>query len=157
GGGLVGLRERLPDRRQLRDVPLQPQGHALSVRAEHLARLREGASLADVQSVLGTDDRPVTERSGERTLIVLRRPEHGVRVFFDDDGGVRTVRFDSPFPGAVRGIRIGATKDEVRRLLGRPDRPWPVDDGVDRWLYDQPEFIRVDFDPATDTVSTIFR
>jgi hypothetical protein len=129
----------------------------MSVRAESLARLQQGATLADVQTTLGTDDRPVAEQDGQRQLIVLRLPEHGVRLFFTEEDVVRTVRFDSPFPGAVRGIRIGATKEAVQRLLGEPDRPWPVADGVDRWLYDRPEFIRVDFDPATDTVRTIFR
>jgi hypothetical protein len=129
----------------------------MSVRAESLARLREGMTLADVQTTLGTDDRPMTEQSGDRQLIVLRLPQHGVKVFFGDDEAVRTVRFESPFTGAVRGVRIGSSQEDVRRLLGAPQRPWPVDDGVDRWLYDEPEFIRVDFDPATDTVSSIFR
>jgi hypothetical protein len=129
----------------------------MSARPESLARLRQGTPLADVQTTLGTDDRPVTEQSDERKLIVLRLPQHGVKVFFDDNDVVRTVRFESPFAGAVRGVRIGARKDDVRRLLGNPQRPWPVADGVDRWLYDEPEFIRVDFDPATDRVRSIFR
>jgi len=129
----------------------------MSVRAESLARLRQGATLADLQTMLGSDDRPVTEQSGDRQLIVLRLPQHGVKVFFSEDDVVSTVRFDSPFAGAVRGVRIGAAQDDVRRLLGSPQRPWPMADGVDRWLYDHPEFIRVDFDPATDTVRSIFR
>jgi hypothetical protein len=129
----------------------------VSVRAESLARLREGATLADVQVTLGTDDRPVTEQDGDRRVNVLRLPQHGVKLFFTDGEVVRTVRFDAPFPGAVRGVRIGSTMDEVRRLHGDPDRPWPVADGVDRWLYEQPEFMRVDFDPATRTVRSIFR
>jgi hypothetical protein len=131
----------------------------MSVRVEDLARLREGSTLADAQSALGTREKPAAEQDGSMTVHVLKAPEHGVEVFFkdDDENVIDTVTFEPPFSGAVRGVRIGATKEQVERMLGRPQRLWPVQDGIDRWLYEEPEFIRVDFDPQTDTVRSIYR
>jgi hypothetical protein len=105
---------------------------------------------------MGTRERPAEEQDGSITVHVLKAPEHGVEVFFEGDA-VDTVAFEPPFSGAVRGVRIGATKEQVERMLGRPQRLWPVQDGVDRWLYEEPEFIRVDFDPQSDTVHAIYR
>jgi hypothetical protein len=131
----------------------------MSVRVEDLARLREGSTLADVQSAMDTREKPAAEQDGSMVVHVLKAPEHGVEVFFkdDDEDVVDTVAFEPPFSGAVRGVRIGATKEQVERMLGRPQRLWPVQDGIDRWLYEEPEFIRVDFDPQTDTVGSIYR
>lgn len=128
----------------------------MTVRVEELARLKEGMSLEDVQSALDTSDRPVEEEDDDDVFHVMRSPDHGVEIFFKDDV-VDTVAFRSPFSGAVRGVRIGATKDEVQRLLGEPQRNWSIGDGVDRWIYEKPEFIRADFDPQTETVDTIYR
>jgi len=40
-------------------------------------------------------------------------------------------------------------------MKGKPDRKWPVEDGITRWLYDAP-FPRVDFAPQTKIVETVF-
>jgi hypothetical protein len=126
------------------------------MRFEELGRLKEGMTLADVQSTLDTDQGPAAEQVGSRKLDVLRLPEQGVKVFFKG-GKVDTVAYEAPFSGAVRGVRIGASKDQVERLLGQPDRLWPVQDGTDRWMYESGDFLRVDFDPQTQTVRGIFR
>jgi len=128
----------------------------MTVRVEALAQLKEGMTLADAQSALDTSDQPVAEQDDDIVLHVLKAPQHGVEVFFKDDT-VDTVSFRRPFSGAVRGVRIGATTDDVERLLGEPQRDWPIEDGIRRWIYEDPEFIRVDFDPDTDTVDAIYR
>jgi hypothetical protein len=84
-------------------------------------------------------------------------PESGIWIFFDENLCVRTLRFDSPFPGKIGGIRIGDLKKTVRQVRGKPDRKWPVDDGIDRWLYDRGGYVRYDFDPETDAVKTIYK
>jgi len=84
-------------------------------------------------------------------------PEFGIWIFFDENRCVRTLRFESPFPGKIGGIGIGDPKKTVRQVRGKPDRKWPVDDGIDRWLYDRGGYVRYDFDPETDTAKTIYK
>jgi hypothetical protein len=48
--------------------------------------------------------------------------QYGVWVFFDSALLTRTVRFDAPFRGQIRGVSIGDDADRVRSLNGQPMR-----------------------------------
>jgi len=80
---------------------------------------------------------------------------HGLWIFLDDKLHVRSIRFDAPFRGHVDGIAIGETAANVLHIKGRPDRKWPIADGIRRWLYDRDAFMRIDFN-ETNLVETIF-
>jgi hypothetical protein len=85
----------------------------------------------------------------------VRLEERGIWIFLNDENRVRSIRFDRPFRGRIDGVAVGDTAKEVLRIKGRPDRKWPVADGVRRWLYDRHGFMRIDFDDD-DAVETIF-
>jgi hypothetical protein len=88
----------------------------------------------------------------------LRLSERGIWLFFDDTKCIRSLRFDVPFSGSVDGVRIGDSPRQVRTVKGAPPRKWPVEDGVQRWLYSSQThpFLRFDFNPKTKRVETIF-
>ncbi|NHZ38651.1 hypothetical protein [Massilia aquatica] len=121
-----------------------------------LSIIRKGMDLAKVQSTANITSSPISETIDSRTFSVIKFPADGVQIFFDKNV-VSSVRFERPFSEAVEGVRLGSSKDEVVNIMGKPDRLWPIDDGVERWLYDKPTFMRLDFDPLTNVVSTIFR
>ena len=50
-----------------------------------------------------------------------RFKDYGIWVFFNMSGELTTVRFDSPFQGAVGGVFIGDAKKDIVRINGRPD------------------------------------
>jgi hypothetical protein len=79
----------------------------------------------------------------------------GIWLFFDEARFVTTVRFDPPFAGSIGGVCVGDAVDRVRAALGKPNRKWPVDDGVPRWFYDVIG-LRLDFDPSLKVLQTIF-
>jgi hypothetical protein len=85
----------------------------------------------------------------------IRLEEQGIWIFLDDANRVRSIRFDRPFRGRIDGVAVSDRATEVLRIKGRPDRKWPVSDGIRRWLYDEHGFMRIDFD-ADDAVETIF-
>lgn len=127
-------------------------------RFDHHCPIRLDDSWEQVQAALGTSaspepyfnlDEPTTQKGWH-----FRLSERGIWIFLDDSLRVRTLRFDAPFAGTIDGVRIGDTSKSVRRIKGKVDRKWPIDDGEKRWLYQMP-FVRFDFDPKTDTVITI--
>lgn len=64
-----------------------------------------------------------------------------------EDKKLYTIRYEYPFPIEVEGIKIGFSKKEVKKVKGEPHRKWPIRDEVfDIWMYDEPEFIRFDFE-----------
>lgn len=78
--------------------------------------VRLGASVADVQRILGTSAAPVNEGSAAG----INLPARGVHVLFDRQGQVSTVRMDAPFAAPVLGIRIGDTEEFLLQKMGRP-------------------------------------
>lgn len=80
----------------------------------------------------------------------------GAVIAWCDRGKVNSVQLKAPFADAVRGVRIGDTKSQVRAALGAPDRTWPVPDGRDRWFYEGQGFFRVDFARDADAVEFIY-
>lgn len=125
--------------------------------AEHpCLEIKRGDQVAAVQKRLGLTTAPaaLSPADGEGTFLHL--DDLGFWVFFDTSGLVYSLRYDGAFPYPVEGIRIGDTRDHVRKVRGNPDRVHPVAD-KERWLYDRPHFFRVDFDPETRLVERMFR
>ncbi|HEM7881214.1 TPA: hypothetical protein U2L31_007700 [Burkholderia contaminans] len=112
-----------------------------------------GDAEAAAASLLNASPQP--KKIGAKTVNSIERADGAVTAF-SENGKVYSVRIRSPFSGDVRGIKIGYTKDAVVRVLGRPDRLWPVHDGIDRWFYDAKTFMRVDFNPDSDLVEFIY-
>lgn len=98
---------------------------------------------------------PQPKQIGGNIANVIERSDGAVTAY-SKNGKIYSVRIKSPFSGDVRGIKIGDSKSEVIRLLGKPNRLWPVHDGIDRWFYDSQSFMRVDFNPETDLVEFIY-
>ncbi|MFL9872419.1 hypothetical protein [Paraburkholderia megapolitana] len=98
---------------------------------------------------------PQQKQIGSKVVNSIERGDGAVTAY-SQNGKVYSVRIRSPFSGDVRGIRIGYTKDEVIRVLGKPNKLWPVHDGIARWFYDAESFMRVDFDPETNVVEFIY-
>jgi hypothetical protein len=46
----------------------------------------------------------------------------GIWIFFDANQRVTTMRFEPPFFGSIGGVRVGDTKEAVRRARGEPQR-----------------------------------
>jgi hypothetical protein len=87
-------------------------------------------------------------------------PELGLWFFYDKNMRVRTIRIESPFKGAVDGIRIGDTEETVRSLKGAPARTTDgLQDNSTALIYDRSSvgtFIRFDVDNSTGRVVIIF-
>jgi len=70
---------------------------------------------------------------------------------------IESVAYGPAFPGVVNDVRMGMTGDEVERVLGSPDRLWPMPHENYVLLYDHPRFLRVDLDRRTEQVIAIIR
>lgn len=101
-----------------------------------------GDAEATAASLLNASPQP--KKIGAKTVNAIERAD-GAATAFSENGKVYSVRLRSPFSGDVRGIKIGYTKDAVIRVLGKPDRLWPVHDGIDRWFYDGKDVLESGF------------
>jgi hypothetical protein len=124
--------------------------------SEAALSIEEGDTLASVQQRLGIQHPPAIDDEVPPEATFYHFPELGFWVFFRDGGLVYSIRFDAPFALPVNGVRIGDSRDQVRNVLGRPARLHPIDD-KERWISDQPRFLRVDFDPRTARVDEIYK
>lgn len=112
--------------------------------------------LSEIQKQLNTDQEPHEIKQGTKTFLVLSFPEDGVFIFLKENTAT-TIKYEHPFLESVDGVNIKDSKETVTVKKGKPSRFWPVDDGVDRWLYDSPTFLRIDFNPSTNLVETIYK
>ena len=130
--------------------------------------IRIGDTVEAVQAALHTTIEPATDtgQGSSRGLSqgsgrTLHLPSRGLWVFFKASNQAYTVRFDAPFNGAVSGIRIGASRDDLVAKLGQPNRVITtlVLPGIHTppYLYTLASgtTIRFDFD-ASDSIRTIF-
>ena len=118
------------------------------IKAESINR---GDGVTRVRELLGINEDPLPYE-GAGGGFKYNLPEFGIWIFFDENLCVRTLRFDSPFPGNIGGIITGDSKKTVCQARGKPERKWPVNDDIDRWLYDRGGYVRYDFDPDTNKV-----
>jgi hypothetical protein len=125
--------------------------------AEQLLSVQIGDSIDDVKRKLNIRKDPDEYTEEESTPRYYDLPEDGTSIYFSPQGRVETIHYEKPFVGRVEGIRIGDSADAVRKRRGKPDRKWPIPDGVDRWLYDGERFLRIDFSSRTGRVEHIFR
>lgn len=122
-----------------------------------LASIKSDMTLSAVKNVLQIIENPHDEVIGSKSFRLLRLDKFGVQVFFGDKDVVSSVRFEAPFSGSINNVKIGYSIEEVEKSFGKPQRRWPVQDGTDRWLYNTPDFMRIDFDPQTNLVKYVFR
>jgi hypothetical protein len=125
--------------------------------AEHPAvTIMRGDTVGSVQSKLklSAAPTPMAPEDGKGSFYHL--DDLGFWVFFDDNGHVYSLRYDANFPYAIEGIKMGDSRDAVQKARGKRDRLHSVQD-KERWIYDKPRFLRVDFDPTNSRVERIFR
>ncbi len=46
--------------------------------------------------------------------------DQGVEFFFDNSNKISAIHFVNPWPGSIRGVKLGDTPDRVKSLLGEP-------------------------------------
>ena len=87
-----------------------------------LDKLAKGISTeADVRGVMGQPDTVWEEENGARTLEYPKGPEGSRTWMFEIDRGGKLVDYRQVLTEETFGrIRPGMSKDEVRRMLGRP-------------------------------------
>lgn len=79
----------------------------------------------------------------------------GLYFFFTGDKVLDNIRLDPPYPGAIHGVKLGDSFDEVKKKLGEPLRSW--DFGTDKANLYQFGNTNVRFDVNPDgKVGTIF-
>ena len=88
----------------------------------------KGDSIAMTKQFYGVSDDPLPFHKPSRLPgnnlpgSYYRFTDIGVRVFFDPQGVVDTVRYDAPFSGSLDGISIGVKRDAMIASKGQPDR-----------------------------------
>jgi hypothetical protein len=84
----------------------------------------KGDSVTKVKAFYQTDKEPsrmATVTPGQAAY-QYHFTEYGVWVFFDASLQVSTIRVEAPFKGAVGGVAVGATAEELKRQKGEPAR-----------------------------------
>jgi hypothetical protein len=129
----------------------QPSVQAQGKLAVHLAI---GEEVGSVLQALYTD--PMPAGTGGTSIGELRFAGRGIWIFFNDVSQARQFRFDAPFAGDIHGARIGASVEQVQRVLGDPGAPLIGSPGAKFYVYhpDSALTIRCDFDQA-EKVTTI--
>ncbi|MBL9197829.1 hypothetical protein VB151_18045 [Xanthomonas fragariae] len=100
------------------------------------------SSETEASRILGAEGS--LEDIGGRPVVVIKSSDGAVSAFCKA-GKVYSVRVNAPYDQDVKGVRIGDTQWAVEAVLGLPNRPWPINDGFVRWLYDGNPSVRVDF------------
>lgn len=77
------------------------------------APVRLGATVAEVQKALNTGVEP-QQRGAAREIVVAS----GIKVLFDANLKVSTVRLDPPFAAPVMGVAIGESEEAMLARLG---------------------------------------
>lgn len=112
-----------------------------------------GDSVAVVQEFYNIDDEPEKLWAPKGPAFQYRLKEYGVWIFFDKDFRIEGLRFNKPYKGSVRGMRIGYPISESKRLNGEPDLS-----SSDRWTYNfgPNDYLTADFDANTRLIDVIF-
>jgi hypothetical protein len=118
--------------------------------------INTGDSIDKAKQVLGLGD-PQRLPDPDRLIYHYHLPELGFWVFFNESGIVYSIRYEFPYPYAIGGIHVGDSKDKVLEVLGTPQRYLPVPDSKNRWIYERPFKIRVDFNNESELADKIFR
>ena len=81
-----------------------------------------GDSMATAQMTLGTSQEPEPVESAvpSRKYASLKLPERGVNLIFNEESKLVRIKLMAPYSEAVRGVRIGDSRDAVLRTLGEP-------------------------------------
>lgn len=93
----------------------------------------------------------------EGPVTYLFLPEVAVLIAPRADRTIKVIAYEEGFPGAVNGIRIGMTGEEVEAKLGPIDRHWPMPHPDFVLIWDTPTFFRVDLDRETERVKKMYR
>jgi hypothetical protein len=112
-----------------------------------------GDSLKMVRTALKTtqEGKPYRSNVTDKDEWELDFPDKGLRIFFDENRKVDTIRFDAPFSGSIFGVRIGDSRASVVKLLGQPLRSWSDDTRV---YYENK--VSIDYGQS-NTVETMFK
>jgi len=119
--------------------------------------IRRGDSIKVVQEKLAISASPDRLPEVEEVVYFYHLEFLGFWVFFKESGLAYSIRFENPYPYTIEGVSIGKTKEEVLAIRGSVFRNMPIPDGKTRWIYDQPQFLRIDFNKETGRVEKVFR
>jgi hypothetical protein len=122
----------------------------------HTLEINKGDNLDSVKKLLGLGD-PQLLPDPDKVIYHYHLPELGFWVFFNESNVVYSIRYEHPYPYAIGGVHVGDTKDKVLQILGKPQRYLPIPDGRNRWIYDKPPKIRLDFNNQSELVEKIFK
>jgi hypothetical protein len=127
------------------------------VEAEHhTLEINIGDSIDSVKKILGLGE-PQRLPDPDKVIYHYHLPELGFWVFFNESSVVYSIRFEHPYPYAIARVHVGDTKEKVLQTVGKPHRYLPIPDGRNRWLYDKPPRIRIDFNNQSDLVEKVFK
>ncbi len=71
-----------------------------------------------VSAAYKTYDRPSPWSNGKEECLYLK--DQGVEFFFDSSNKITAIHFVAPWPGSIRGVKLGDTPERVKSLLGEP-------------------------------------
>ena len=132
-------------------------GHAASAAAQKIP-VDVGAIVDGLRVQLGSDDATIRTAYGitgslqpvKPGVTSLRSQPDGIWFFFNSAGLNNNIRLEAPFPGFVRGIRIGDTRELLIAKLGSPLRPtWKFSQDM-AYIYDLSDIAQIRYDISPD-------
>ena len=117
-----------------------------------------GAIVDGLRVELGSDEAAIRSAYGmagplesvKPGVTSLRSHADGIWFFFNSAGLNNNIRLETPFPGLVRGIRIGDTRDLLVERLGSPLRPtWKFGQDM-AYIYDLSDIAQIRYDVSPD-------
>lgn len=109
-----------------------------------------GDSYDKVRTVLHIPEeaKPYQATGPDHTLLDV--DAQGISFFFDSSKTVYAINFHKPFAGSIWGVKLGDSKDDVKRRLGEPDKSSSTET---RFYYFSK--VVVDFDSSNKVVALI--
>ena len=91
----------------------------------HMTRLLEEYFILEEPSLMYSDSNRPKHYTDQHLMLLNRKyyrfEEYGIWVFFDMQGHLKTLRFETPFRGTVGGVKVGDSKEYVLSVKGSPE------------------------------------
>ncbi len=73
-----------------------------------------------VSAAYKTHEPPSPSPWNKETETWLYLKDQGIEFFFDSSNRITAIHFVAPWPGSIRGVKLGDTRERVKSLLGEP-------------------------------------